>query len=189
MNRPPAFQCYASDLLASEWFFTLSAEDRGVYFSICLGCWVNDTVPQDTGALAQLIRMDVTTVTSALSRLTESGRVLAFPGKPGRLHVAFLTEQMAKLMEKRAQAVTAGKKGGQTTQSRIVQRHDAAARPGARSTDRLSALSREETNRDEKQRTEVYRDGAHADHTRWVEDYDDQARGGDPLNQSVPKMP
>ena len=36
MNRPPAYRCYASDLLASEWYFTLPPDARGLYHSFAL---------------------------------------------------------------------------------------------------------------------------------------------------------
>jgi hypothetical protein len=171
MNRPPAYQCYASDLLASEWYFTMSAEARGVYHSICLGCWVNDTVPRDPSTLAALVRLPESAVAAVLTRLLELRQIVTWPLDASRLHMPALTEQMAVLMERRARNVVAGRKGGQTTQGRVNRA------PSNRSSSRSSALSRDETKRSEEQRTEVYRETAsiagQEEHSAWVQEYDD----------------
>ena len=54
-HRPPAFQLYASDTLASRAFSLMSAGERGVYLSMVMACWVNDKVPVDVPSLARVI--------------------------------------------------------------------------------------------------------------------------------------
>ena len=173
MNRPPAYQCYASDLLASEWYFTMSAETRGVYHSICLGCWVNDTVPAEPDTLAAFLRLDRAVVSAVLPGLLQRKLVVPVSIDPTRLHVPALTDQIGEMMESRKHKADAGRKGGQATQ-----RNAATGRSSNRSSTRLSdcssSLSRGETRRDETKRTEVYRQFPSSAETddEWVRSYE-----------------
>jgi hypothetical protein len=58
LRRPPAYQVYASDELAKESYYGLSAGEQGVLDSMQRACWVEDTVPKDARLLARVIRLE-----------------------------------------------------------------------------------------------------------------------------------
>lgn len=54
-REPPAFQEYASDILALRPYRAMSLAERGLFHTIRLECWVNRTVPADPDALARIL--------------------------------------------------------------------------------------------------------------------------------------
>src|SRR5262249_25851814 len=150
--RPPAYQCYASDLLASEPYSILAAGERGVYHSICLKCWVGDSVPADPDHLGTVLRLDREQVARSLPRILETRLVEPLPSDPTRLSVPELAEQMETLLARREQQSNAGAKGGRQTQSRVREARDLANTASDCLSDRSSALSRDELSREEQKR-------------------------------------
>lgn len=65
LRRPPAYQVYASDDLANEAYFGLTAGERGVLDSMQRACWVNDTVPSDRRLLAFVLHLTEVEETNA----------------------------------------------------------------------------------------------------------------------------
>jgi hypothetical protein len=175
MNRPPAYQCYASDLLANERYFQLSASGRGLYQSICLACWVNDTVPAEPKDMAVSLRLNVQEVERELPAVIATGWVVPSPSNSTRLHVPLLTEQMQRMLGKRVQQAIAGAKGGTRAQRRAAEARSYVQSSRERSSDRSSTLRREEPNREEQRRKEVCSDRRtpmNEDQRAWLEDYE-----------------
>ena len=52
MREPPAYQEYASDILATEWYKNMPLETRGLWHTMRLMCWVNKSIPLDSHELA-----------------------------------------------------------------------------------------------------------------------------------------
>lgn len=77
LRAPPAFQVYASDDLAAESWYGMSAAERGMLDSIRRACWVSDdgSVPADPSRLAVVVRLTeaetVRTMTPAVLRWLE----------------------------------------------------------------------------------------------------------------------
>lgn len=175
MRRPPAFQCYASDLLANERYFTLAADERGLYHSICLGCWVGDSVPAAAAELGGVVRLDQDTVARLLPRIRANRLVESLPSDGTRLYVPELAEQMEALKARRMQQSAAGTKGGRETQSRFREAREQPDGSSDCSSERSSALSRDETSREEQKRVykkEPFCQVATQEHRAWMQDYE-----------------
>ena len=111
-RRPPAYQVYAADDLASSRFYALSAGERGVLDSMLRACWVDDAVPSDPRLLALVLRLQEIDL---LPFLTEA--VLVHfendSANPGSLRSRELTRQMMNLMAVRERQRARGQRGRQ----------------------------------------------------------------------------
>ncbi len=69
MRRPPAFQVYASDDLASPDYYHLSLAERGLIDAMRRVCWVDrdGAIPRDPDAIAIAIRRPAAEVRLALT--------------------------------------------------------------------------------------------------------------------------
>jgi uncharacterized protein YdaU (DUF1376 family) len=107
MRNPPAFQLYASDLLASEEFKVASLEERGLALTMMMQCWVSDSVPGNPPDLAKVLGVEVAEIARTLTP-----RVLAFfEEHNSRLIRHELAEQKADMLKRRQEQSAAGKKG------------------------------------------------------------------------------
>jgi hypothetical protein len=110
MRPAPAYQEYASDVLAREEYKEMSAAERGLWHSMRLQCWVNRSVPNDPVKLAALLHLDPEDVKRAYTP-----NVLSFfsrEGKDGhRLVCAELEDYRADQEAKREQKQFAGRAG------------------------------------------------------------------------------
>ena len=52
-RKPPAFQCYASNLIADKYYRLMSPIERAVWVSIYLECWVNEKIPSKPSELSK----------------------------------------------------------------------------------------------------------------------------------------
>ncbi len=110
MRRPPAYQTYASDDLASEAYYGLSLASRGLFDAMLRVIWVNGYVPKEPHVLAKAVRADPVEATSALvPELLE--QFVPFQDDPRRLTYPELDRQRANLERQRQQQRVGGKKG------------------------------------------------------------------------------
>lgn len=65
-RAPPAYQEYASEMLASRPFRAMAAAERGIWWTMRLECWTNGSVPREPSALAAVLSLDVDQVAHAL---------------------------------------------------------------------------------------------------------------------------
>jgi uncharacterized protein YdaU (DUF1376 family) len=56
-TRPPAFQCYAADVLADKNVIVMTTEEFGAYWLLILVCWREGELPNDVEELALIARM------------------------------------------------------------------------------------------------------------------------------------
>lgn len=82
-NRtPPAYQEYASDMIARFDYRTLTLPQRGLLYSMRLECWVNQFLPESPSVLARILGFDVNEVAAELPCVMqffacENGRIFA----------------------------------------------------------------------------------------------------------------
>lgn len=111
MRRPPAYQEYPSDLLANENYKLMEMEERGLFHSLRHYCWVNESIPANESALAELLGLTESYLDKIFSR-----RVRSFFCKseadPNRLISPELTDYKQGLIEKSSRKAEAGKLGG-----------------------------------------------------------------------------
>ena len=65
-RAPPAFQEYASDILASREYRTLTLAQRGLMHTMRLEVWVNDFLPEQPEIIAQILGFDPKEIASEL---------------------------------------------------------------------------------------------------------------------------
>ena len=63
----PAFQLYASDLMADRRYRLMTLEERGLLLSLLCECWVNQYLPDSQDELSRLLGVDVKAVGRALT--------------------------------------------------------------------------------------------------------------------------
>jgi len=109
-REPPAYQEYASSMLAKFEFRRMSLTQRGLLYTMKLECWVNGFLPPDEQELARVLGISPSEVTSALPALkpffTLTGGVITCPE---------LDNYKQHLAERREKQSAGGKKGARTT--------------------------------------------------------------------------
>lgn len=168
LRPPPAFQEYASDMLAKDDFVEMSLAERGLLHTMRLRFWTNRSVPSDVNTLANVVQAPPDEVKRLLGP-----RVMSFfsphPDREGRLISPELENQWQDYMESRQQKAEAGKQGGLKTASK--RRNSAAAES-----------QHAEVRRDEERGGEVSREasretpssGLSEEQRRWVAEYDSE---------------
>jgi hypothetical protein len=138
-SRPaPAFQEYASDMLANSRYKTMSLAERGLMDTMRRECWVNGSIPKESNELAAYLGKPIDEINSNLS-----AKVLNFfRERNDQLVCPELDAYRAGLEEKSKRMSEGGKRGGKSTQNktRLVKATLEAM---------LKPLSRDELNREE----------------------------------------
>jgi hypothetical protein len=140
----PAYQEYASDLIAKKHYRLMSLQERGLFFTIRLECWVNRSVPSDPLELAKYLGFHEDDITKNLTSnllhfLKVEDRVLICP------ELNLYRERVISTREKKSEG---GKKGGLQTQE-IHRKNQANLK------DNLKLLNRGEMTRKEKKGDEL----------------------------------
>lgn len=68
-RKPPAYQEYASEMLASTDFRMLNLTARGLLYTLRLECWANGSLPSEPGKLATILGVDGAELSNALREL------------------------------------------------------------------------------------------------------------------------
>ena len=110
MRQPPAFQCYASDELASEAFRVATLEERGLYETMKKQCWVSDTIPKAIPELAKVLGIDARDVERVFNPYAPLFQLFR-EDEHGRLFHPELTALKAEYQERHRERSRSGKKG------------------------------------------------------------------------------
>ena len=164
--RPaPAFQEYASDLLAKREFRMMTLAERGLLMTMRLECWVNKSVPSSSSELALMFGVSEQEMNSQLT-----SKVLSFFNQVGTNLICTELEAYRQNQEA-AKAVLSegGQKGGKATQEKNRQ---AKATLEARPEAKVKPLSRDELNRDEVKRKELTNEGSLEEDKEWLEGFE-----------------
>lgn len=113
-REPPAFQEYASSILANRHFRVLSLAERGLWHTIRLECWVNHSVPSDPATLARVIGFNTDEVRNGLPSLMPF-----FTESNGSLFCPELDDYRAHLEGQKQKQREGGKKGAEKTNARF----------------------------------------------------------------------
>ena len=114
-KRPaPAYQEYASDILANAQYRMMSLSERGLLDTMRKECWVNGRIPANPNDLAMYLKFDKSEVELCLSK-----RVLSFFKRLEEdLVCPELDQYREMLAERHRKTSEGGRKGGQKTQHR-----------------------------------------------------------------------
>jgi hypothetical protein len=110
-RAPPAFQEYASDLLADERVREMSLAEVGLLALMRWSCWANrGDVPREPDRLARVLGKDQNEVQAAM---TEAVRSFFEPTArtPSRLHCPELSDQRERMKERSAERASSGRRG------------------------------------------------------------------------------
>jgi hypothetical protein len=118
MKPVPYFPLYAANILASKPFKMMSIEERGLWITIQMECWVNGSVPSDLKDLAMYLRFTPDEVQcwftqNQFSFLQKVGNELKSPE---------LEEQRKKYMDGREQQRLGGIEGAKRKAEKERQR-------------------------------------------------------------------
>lgn len=144
-NRPaPAFQEYASDMLANSRYRTMSLAERGLLDTMRRECWVNGSVPKEPEELSALLGKSIAEIMPNLSI-----KVLSFFAERNDQLICPELDAYRINLEIRSKKMSeGGKKGGKNTQ-----RHQREAKATLEAT--IKPLSRNEISRDKLNRDEI----------------------------------
>jgi len=66
-SSPPWFYCYAANYLSNKHYKLMSLEERGLWISIFMECWVNGSVPSENQELAKWLGFDEAKIKVAMT--------------------------------------------------------------------------------------------------------------------------
>ena len=114
--RPaPAYQEYASDMLANAKYRMMSLSERGLLDTMRKECWVNHKVPKDPENLARYLGFELKEINQNLSE-----KVLGFFREVNSELICPELEDYRKNQQERERKMSeGGRRGGKNTQDRI----------------------------------------------------------------------
>ena len=167
----PAYQEYASDVLANLNWRMMSFTERGIWDTLRKECWVNGSIPSKPEKLARLLNKDLSEVNSSFTNLVK----VSFSEKDGTLTCPELDLYKADRLETRRLQSEGGSMGGLKTQANI-RKKNGIADDAIESTNRqanLKVLSRSEPRRIEVSSNDLSSNDVFTDTQRqWLQDYD-----------------
>lgn len=148
-RKAPAYQEYASDLLADERIRSMSLAERGLLCSMRWQCWHGDSVPADTVKLSRLVGATEEELSANLTSCVRSFFVEIQVNGESRLQEPELAAYREQLEEKRQQQQHAGKLGAESRWSGSNTPPD-GERHSERHSERTGVLRRAELSREER---------------------------------------
>jgi hypothetical protein len=162
-NRPaPAYQEYASDILANRTYRAMTLAQRGLWDTIRKECWVNGSVPSSIPELAKYLGLDMNEVT----KLMDSKLMACFEKNNADLTCPEIEAYRSKIELQRQSMSNGGRNGGRKTQANRRKEGEATLEG------EVKALNRDESNRDELNGEESSKDniGIH-EHSAWLDEF------------------
>ena len=148
-RKAPAYQEYASDILANRTYRLMTLQEKGLFDLLRRECWVNASVPSDPPKLARYLGLPADEVDGALSQSVLS----FFEINDGELRSPDLDQYRQILNESNKKQYDGGSNGGKITQLKRkgILEANLQATPKAS----LKLLSRDEMSRDEMSKDEL----------------------------------
>ena len=165
IRQAPAYQEYASDILADMRYRKMSLCERGIWDTLRKECWVNKALPADIHELSKLLRISTQELQRALTENVRSFFLIS----DDHIVCPELDRYREQLEIQRQKKSTGGKLGGETTQ---LKRRKNEAKLEASLKDDLKPLRRDELIRGVGSRDEVNRAINTVSTDEWVKDYD-----------------
>ena len=110
LNKPPAFQFYASDYLSSSKVQRMSLEEQGAYVRLLCYCWEDGSIPSNFTELAKLCNITRRKIENIWPHLSDCFQVSDIPG---RLVNAKLEAVRLQQIEHRQRQVEHGRIGAE----------------------------------------------------------------------------
>jgi len=131
-REPPAYQEYAATILAQLHFRKMSLQDRGLFFTMRLECWVNLRLPQNHTELAKVLGLPISEVAESLASV-----MFFFKIVDGFIICPELENYRTHLADRRIKQSQGGKLGSKITNTKRKQKEttepDGSATPSSNS--------------------------------------------------------
>lgn len=162
-DRPaPAYQEYASDILANRSYRAMTLAERGLWDTIRKECWVNGCVPSSLPELAKYLGLDLNEVT----KLMNPNVMIWFKVNNADLTCPEIDAYRSTIEKRRQSMVDGGRNGGRKAQENRRQ-IDQATIEGS-----LKPLRRDEMRRAELNRKESSKEKLNmSEHKAWIDDF------------------
>ena len=108
-RKPPAFQCYAANLLSDKNFRKMSLTERGLFFTMYLESWANERLPTNIKELARYLGLDEMQVENNLTKYV----CIFFKVENDEFICPELEDYRKSLDERKKKQSDGGKKGAQ----------------------------------------------------------------------------
>ena len=164
-NRPaPAYQEYASDILANRSYRAITLAERGLWDTIRKECWVNGSVPSSKPERAKYLGLPP----EEINKLLTPNLMKWFKELDSDLMCPEL-DAYRLVLEDRSQSMSkGGSNGGKKPQENRRNKTEATIEA------KVKPLSREETRRDEKRVRESSKENIHNyEDRKWLQEYGD----------------
>ena len=162
-ERPaPAYQEYASDILANRSYRAMTLAQRGLWDTIRKECWVNGCVPSSIPELAKYLGLDLNEV----SKLMDSKLMFWFKINNDDLTCPEIDAYRLKIENRRRSMSEGGRNGGKKSQDNRRKKDEATIEG------RVKPLSRDELNREELNRKEFSKENIDMrEHSAWIDEF------------------
>lgn len=162
-DRPaPAYQEYASDILANRSYRAMTLAQRGLWDTIRKECWVNGCVPSSIPELAKYLGLDLNEVT----KLMDPNLMFWFQIINDDLRCPEIDAYRLKIENQRQSMSEGGRNGGKKSQENRRKKVEATLEG------RVKPLSRDELNRDELNWKEFSKENIDMrEHSAWIDEF------------------
>ena len=162
--RPaPAYQEYASDILANRSYRAMSLAERGLWDTIKKECWVNGSVPSNKTELAKYLGLPLEKVLESMT----PNLMTSFKVVDSDLICPELDRYRLQIEDRRQRQSDGGKNGGKKAQSNRRNENEASLEA------RVKPLSRVESNREELNRKEFSKENIDMrQHSAWIDEFE-----------------
>ena len=160
---PPAYQEYASDMLADIDYRSMTLGERGLFHTLRLECWVNGKVHSDFRRLAVTLNIPEASLEKAFTPLVE--------GKFKIVGDCYVSEELEnyreELLDRHGRMAAGGSVGGRRTQQNHRENRD-------RVQGGLKPLSGDEVSRGELNGVGLARGSDNKEQSEWLKCYEQE---------------
>ena len=167
-RKPPAFQCYAANLIADRNYKLMTLAERGLFVSMYLESWVNSKLPANYKDLAKYLGFEEDYLKENLSE-----RVLNFFKKDGQDYICPELEDYRNiLIERNLAKANGGKKGAELKKQKkandeLVHKGTPSGNEEGTPSGSLDKNKLIKNNSNSSTGSEVF----HTQHQSWIEEY------------------
>lgn len=137
-RKPPAFQCYASNIISLMPYRLMTLEERGLWITLYLECWVNESIPADTSKLAKYIGV----LKEDVDRLLSASVKHFYSFSQDEIRCPELDDYRAELAQVRKKQADGGKLGQENKRKKLLKSSSKSLEGGVSSSLDKSSLDK-----------------------------------------------
>ena len=172
-RKPPAFQCYASNLIADKYYRLMQPIERAIWASIYLECWVNEKLPANPSDLSKWLGFSLKDVEEGLTKNVMN----FFKIENGLIFCPELEDYRTELSIKRVKQSIGGKEGAKRKKEKAL-----LSLEGTPIGTPLGSLDK--TNLNKSNLNKSINNGLSEEQAHWVVDYETSSDSSNYFNAS-----